>query len=131
MHKFASRTFSSLAVVTVFVAIAWFSLGSTLNVLMASALGKKIEMVVCSGAGVKKILVPVNADAEATTTIKHCGNAPFLKYLALPPAPVHLHFQAPRTVASWQWIPEPDSVLDLLEDNKPPPGRAPPATRLA
>jgi hypothetical protein len=128
MQRSVHRTFTSLAVFTAFLAIAWFSMGSTLNVLVASALGKKIEIVICSGAGVKKIFIPVHADDDASTTIKHCGNAPFLKYLALPGTPIHLHFQAPHTVASWEWIPSPDSALDLIQDNKPPPGRAPPAT---
>ncbi len=113
------------------LALAWFSLGSALNVMVASSFGKKIEIVVCSGAGVKKITVPADGDDLSTTTIKHCGNAPLVTYLIIPGEPVHLHFKAPRTVASWQWIPNWHVQHDLVQDNKPPPGRAPPASRLA
>ncbi len=126
----APPSFTSLAVLVAFMALAWFALGSTLNVFAASALGKKIEIVICTGAGVKKITVAAHAD-DSSTSIKHCGNAPLFKLLALPGEPVHLQFEAPRTVAAWQWIPSPDVVLDSIEDNKPPPGRAPPAARLA
>ena len=111
------------------LALAWFALGSALNVMVASASGKQIEIVVCSGAGVKKIMVSADTD-DLSTTIKHCGNAPVVTYLIIPGEPVHLQFKAPRTVASWQWIPNGHVQHDLVQDNKPPPGRAPPAALL-
>jgi hypothetical protein len=113
------------------LAIAWFSLGNALNTMAAFASGKTIDIVVCSGAGVKKISVPVQdgdkSKSKSTSTIKRCGNAPIYKLMALPGTPAHLNFEVPRTVAVWQWIPRPQIALDLIQDNKPPLGRAPPA----
>ena len=131
MQLRAPRTLSFWALAIAVIAVSWFSLGSTLNVLAASVLGKKIEMVVCSGAGVKKIYVPVDTEQDSAATVKHCSNAPLFKYLALPSAPSHLNFEPPRTVTVWQWIAKPKTVPGLIEDNKPPPGRGPPSAALA
>jgi hypothetical protein len=126
MHVFKSRKLYQLSVCIAALAIVWFSLGNALNTIVALAHGKTIDIVVCSGAGVKKISVPVHDGDEATSTIKHCGNAPIYKLIAIPGTPVHLNFEAPRTVAVWQWIPSPQITLSIVQDNKPPPGRAPP-----
>ncbi len=131
MSKYWNKACTGWAIALAFAAVLWFALGGTTHLLIASVLGKKIEIVVCSGAGVKKVMVLAQAQDDATTTVKHCSNAPFLKYAALPSAPVHLHFEAPRTVTSWQWTPLVDGVFVRIEDNKPPPGRAPPAAALA
>ncbi len=106
---------------------AWFSLGSAVNVLLASLDGKRIEIVVCSGAGIKKISVPAHSTQDDTTTVKHCANAPLLAFMVRPGQPLHLNFGPPRTVASWSWMPEPLHAWAVLRDGQPPPGRAPPA----
>jgi hypothetical protein len=121
-----SRKLYHLSICIAALAIAWFALGNALNTMVALAHGKTVDIVVCSGAGVKKISVPVHDGDEATSTIKHCGNAPIYKLIAIPGTPVHLNFEAPRTVAVWQWIPGPQITLSIVQDNKPPPGRAPP-----
>jgi hypothetical protein len=123
--------FARLLIGIAVLAIAWFAVGNALNTMVAKASGKHIDIVVCSGAGVKTVSVPVDGADDHASTIKHCGNAPIYKLIDLPGAPVHLNFQAPRTVASWQWIPSPPAVVDLIQINKPPPGRAPPAPSLA
>lgn len=127
MHfTYISCRIRQLSICIVATAIAWFALGTALNTMVAFANGKTIDMVVCSGAGVKKVSVPVQESDTSTSTIKHCGNAPIYKLLALPGDPVHLNFKAPHTVAVWQWISHPETVLDLIQDNQPPPGRGPP-----
>jgi hypothetical protein len=108
------------------LAIAWFTLGNALNTMAALASGKTIDIMVCSAAGVKKISISVHDKDETTSSIKHCGNAPIYKLIAIPGTPVHLNFEAPCTVAVWQWTPSVQIVLDLIQTNKPPPGRAPP-----
>jgi hypothetical protein len=121
-----SRKLYQLSVCIAALAIAWFSLGNALNTMVALANGKTIDIVVCSGAGVKKISVPVHDGDDSTSTVKHCGNAPIYKLIAMPGTPVHLNFEAPRTVAVWQWTPRAHIALDWVQVNKPPPGRAPP-----
>jgi hypothetical protein len=120
-----------LSIAIAALAIAWFALGNALNTMVAKANGKHIDIVVCSGAGVKTVSVQVEGGDDHSSTIKHCGNAPIYKLVALPGAPVHLNFEVPRTVASWQWNPSPPAVVDLIQINKPPPGRAPPVPALA
>jgi hypothetical protein len=131
MYFFQSRKLYPLSICIAVLAIAWFSLGNALNTMVALANGKTIDIVVCSGAGVKKVSVPVHDGDESTSTVKHCGNAPIYKAIALPGSPVHLNFEAPHTVAVWQWIPSAQIALDLIQDNKPPPGRAPPVVARA
>lgn len=131
MQLFASRSLRHLSICLVALAVAWFALGTALNTMVAFASGKTIDIVVCSGAGVKKIAVPAHDSQDTTSTIKHCGNAPIYKLLALPGTPLHLNFETPQTVAVWHWMPNPPAVLDLIQVNKPPPGRAPPAATRA
>ncbi len=121
-----TRKLYQLSICIAALAVAWFSLGNALNTMVTLASGKTIDIAVCSGAGVKKVSVPVHDGDESTGTIMHCGNAPIYKLFAIPGAPVHLNFEAPRTVAVWQWIPRPQIAPDLVQRNKPPPGRAPP-----
>lgn len=123
-----SRKFYQLSICIAVLAIAWFSLGSALNTMVALASGKTIDILVCSGAGLKKISVSVhdNDSDKTTSTIKHCGNAPIYKLIAIPGTPIHLNFEAPRTVAVWQWTPRAQIAMDWVQVNKPPPGRAPP-----
>jgi hypothetical protein len=120
------RLARQMSLCAVVLAIAWFALGTALNTMVAFASGKTIDIVVCSGAGVKKLSAPAQGSEGTSSTIKHCGNAPIYKLLTLPGNPVHLNFEAPHTVAVWQWIASPPTLLDLIQANKPPPGRAPP-----
>jgi hypothetical protein len=120
------RTLSlSLAI----IALAWFALGTTVNTLVALASGKTIEIVVCTGAGMKKISVPSDDAGDTSSVIKHCSNAPIYSMIAIPGDPVHLHFEAPSTVAVWEWIPSHRVALDQIQVDRPPPGRAPPASQ--
>lgn len=127
MRFTASRQLRHLSIFLTALAIAWFALGTALNTMVAFASGKTIDIVVCSGAGVKKVSVPAQGNDNTSSTIKHCGNAPIYKLLALPGMPLHLNFETPQTVAVWHWTPIPPVVLDLIQRNKPPPGRAPPS----
>jgi hypothetical protein len=107
----------------------WFALGSTLKVWVAHSSGKTIEMVVCSGAGMKKIYVTMlGADpASHEVSVKHCSNTP----LALMTEEVNtlqdLAYTQPTTPATWHWSQGLRIVRDWLHNGKPPPGRAPPA----
>jgi hypothetical protein len=123
---FSSRKPHLLSICVTALAIAWFSLGNGLNTMVAFANGKTIDVVVCSGAGVKKISVPAHETSDSVSTIKHCGNAPIYKLIALPGTPIHLDFETPRTIAAWRWIPGSQVALNLIQSNKPPPSRAPP-----
>lgn len=115
-----------LSVAVAMLAVVWFALGTALNTMVAHASGKRIDIVVCSGAGVKTISVPVHDTNDTASTIKHCGNAPIYTLVDVPGTPTHLHFEAPRTVAVWQWNPVPTVAMSSVPDCKPPPGRAPP-----
>jgi hypothetical protein len=106
----------------------WFALGGTIKVLVAASSGKTIEMVVCTGAGMKKIYVPISkaADAGHETAVKHCSNTP----LALPSESFdtlqHLAYAPPSAHARWHISDEAHIARDWLRSGKPPPGRAPP-----
>jgi hypothetical protein len=126
MRLFQTLKQQRLAVYTFVFALAWFAAGSTINTLMAAMSGKRVEIVLCTGAGVKKVSIPVQDSGKSASTLKHCSNAPLCTVAALPGAPVDLSFKAPLTVAVWQWIPSTYVPHHLIQDNKPPPGRAPP-----
>jgi hypothetical protein len=107
----------------------WFSLGGTLKVWIAQANGKTIEMVVCSGAGIKKIYVKV-AGSEATNhevSLKHCSNTPLALMAEEVNTPEHLAYAQPVTPTAWHWNDGLRIERDWLRNGKPPPGRAPPA----
>jgi hypothetical protein len=112
----------------------WFAMGSTLKVWIAHANDKAIEMVVCSGAGIKKIYVNVVANHEPAShevSLKHCSNTP----LALMTEPIdtlkHLAYAQPITPATWHWSDGLRIERDWLRNGRPPPGRAPPAVLTA
>jgi hypothetical protein len=126
MYVVQSRSLYRLCICIAVFAIAWFSLGNTLNTIVAMANGKTIDFIICTGAGVKKLSASKHEGNENSNTIKHCGNAPIYKLIAIPGIPVHLNFEAPHTVAVWQWIPRVKISSNLIQVNKPPPGRAPP-----
>lgn len=125
------QRFYKLSVAIAVLTLAWFALGTALNTMVAHANGKRIDIVVCSGAGVKTISVPVHDNDDKASTIKHCGNAPIYTVLDVPGTPTHLQFETPRTVAVWQWNPVPTVALSSVPDSKPPPGRAPPSITAA
>ena len=126
-----SQTLYKMSVTIAALALAWFALGTALNTMVAFSTGKRIDIIVCSGAGVKTVSVPLHDADDSTSTIKHCGNAPIYKLVDLPGAPLHLQFETPRTVAVWQWIPLAHVSIDSIQDSRPPPGRAPPVLRLS
>jgi hypothetical protein len=127
MTRTVARQHLGLGLLLACVAVLWFALGNTTKFLVADALGQKIEMLVCTGMGVKKVSVPVQAaDEDATTTIKHCSNAPLCQLAISPPLVSGLVFEPPHTVARWAWEPLPEGLRSLVKDNRPPPGRAPP-----
>jgi hypothetical protein len=107
----------------------WFALGSTLKVWVAHANGKTIEMVVCSGAGIKKIYVNVSGaePAEHEVSLKHCSNTPLALLAEEVDTLQHLAYSQPITPATWHWSDGLRIERDWLRNGKPPPGRAPPA----
>jgi hypothetical protein len=130
MQIFQSMKRQQLALALFAFALTWFAAGSTVNTLVASMSGKRVEIVLCTGTGVKKASMPLHdagtPESKSASTLKHCSNAPLCMVAALPGTPVHLSFKPPLTVAVWQWIPSTHVPHHLIQDNKPPPGRAPP-----
>jgi hypothetical protein len=128
MHLYLSRSQFRLIWAFCLCTALWFALGGTIKVLFASGAGKTIEMVVCSGSGVKKIYMPISSSADAghEVSVKHCSNTP----LALVREPFdtlkHLAYALPSMHAKWQLIDEAQVVTDRSHNGKPPPGRAPP-----
>ena len=125
-QRHASSALQRGAVCAALFIATWFCMNSTFSLMLAAFTGKTIEIVVCSGAGIKTISVPAHEGSDSVSTVKHCANAPLLACLVLPGDPVHLQFEAPCTVASWSWIPEPLAAWDRLRESHPPQGRAPP-----
>jgi hypothetical protein len=128
-HPYLSAHKLSVAIAA--FALAWFALGTAINTMVAFSSGKRIDIVVCSGAGVKTVSVPLHDGDATASVIKHCSNAPIYALVAVPGLPVHLHFAAPRTVAVWQYKPTERLAMGKVQINRPPPGRAPPAPLLA
>ena len=106
----------------------WFALGGTLKVWVAHAGGKTIEMVVCSGAGIKKIYVNVSAADSAghEVSLKHCSNTPLALLAEEIDTLKHLAYPQPTTPATWHWSDGMRIERDWLRNGRPPPGRAPP-----
>jgi hypothetical protein len=106
----------------------WFSLGGALKVWVAASKGQTIEIIVCSGAGLKKVHVQLQAsgDASPEVALKHCGNAP----LALMPKEVdtlaNLSYSMPQSRAAWHWLEDAGQKHEWFRSGQPPPGRAPP-----
>ena len=107
----------------------WFACGSTLKVWIAHSSGKTIEMVVCSGAGVKKIYVTVSGaqDTSHEVSVKHCSNTPLAVTTEIFNTFKHLAYSPPTTPATWQFSDGLQVDRNWLRNGKPPPGRAPPA----
>lgn len=117
-----------LAQLLCLVAALWFVLGGSLKLLAAHASGRTIEMVVCSGAGIKKIYLDTSSSSSASdeVSLKHCGNTP----LALPTVQIdilgHLAYAAPITQVIWHRRDEWRIDINTRRNGMPPPGRAPP-----
>jgi hypothetical protein len=110
-------------------AALWFAFSPALKVLLAHAMGKQIEIVVCSGTGIKKITVPVDAAAADSheTSVKHCSNTPLAILLPSFGAPQNLAYAAPQTPNTWQIAHAPPIARNWVLNGWPPPGRAPPS----
>ncbi len=111
------------------MAALWFALGPVLKVFLAHAAGKQIEIVVCSGTGIKKITVPLESPAADSheTSLKHCSNTPLAILLPSFGAPLDLTYAAPQTPSSLQAAHTPLMPRNWVLNGWPPPGRAPPA----
>lgn len=113
------------------VAFAWFALSGSVSRLITYAKGDTVSMWVCTQTGLKKITLSFgSADSASnqdnTSDVKHCGDSPLYKQIAIPSAPANLNFEQPRTVATWRWIQTLQTKPDLLKDKRRPPGQAPP-----
>lgn len=107
----------------------WFALGGVIKIWVAKSSGKTIEMVVCSGSGMKKIQVHLSDSASADTekTLKHCGNAPLALSTEEWSTLKHLAYVTPATTNAASFEDSPAVHISWLRSGRPPPGRAPPA----
>jgi hypothetical protein len=113
------------------IALAWFALSGSVSRLITYAKGDTVSMWVCTQTGLKKITLSSGAsdsasNQENTSDIKHCGDSPIYKQIAILSAPANLHFEQPRTVSTWRWIQVLQTKPDLLKGKRRPPGQAPP-----
>jgi hypothetical protein len=116
------------------IAFAWFALSGSVSRLITYAKGDTASMWVCTQTGLKKITLSSGSSESAdsasnqenTSDVKHCGDSPIYKQIAIPSAPANLNFEQPRTVATWRWIQILQTKPDLLKDKRRPPGQAPP-----
>jgi hypothetical protein len=128
--KFQTQFLSQRRALTLCLfAALWFALSPALKVLLAHAAGKQIEIVVCTGSGLKKIYVTTDSTAHSghETSLKHCSNTPLAVLLPSFGAPVDLAYAAPQTPSSLQAVHAPQAVRNWVLNGWPPPGRAPPA----
>jgi hypothetical protein len=117
-----------LPVIIACIAFAWFALSGSVSRLISYVKGDTASMWVCTQTGLKKISTPSdNSSSQGSSKdIKHCGDSPIYKQIAIPSAPADLNFEQPRTVATWRWIQTLQTKPDLLKDKRRPPGQAPP-----
>lgn len=110
------------------VAAVWVVLSPSLKVLLAHASGKHTEIVVCTGAGIKKISVPVDAPSADGhgTVLKHCSNTPLAILQSAFGAQQDLSYVKPQTPNTWQATYAPQIARQWVLNGWPPPGRAPP-----
>ena len=90
-------------------------------------------MVVCSGAGIKKIYVSVSqpGSADHEVTVKHCSNTPLAIATEETSTLQHLAYPKPITPTLWESSDATQISRDWLRNGKPPPGRAPPTRQSA
>lgn len=110
------------------IAFAWFAVNGSVSRLISYVKGDTASMWVCTQTGLKKIAIPSDSTSsqDGSVDIKHCGDSPIYKQIAIPSAPADLNFEQPRTVATWRWIQTLQTKPDLLRDKRRPPGQAPP-----
>ncbi len=128
--KFQAQFFSQRRALTVCLfAALWFALSPVVKVLIAHASGKQIEIVLCTGAGIKKIYVSTDSSASSghETSLKHCSNTPLAILVPTFGAPLNLAYAAPQTPSSLQAVHTPLAPRNWVLNGWPPPGRAPPA----
>ena len=111
------------------VVFAWFALSGSINRFISYAKGDTAIMWVCTQTGLKKITISSdNSGTQGVSNdVKHCGDSPIYKQIAIPSAPANLNFELPRTVATWRWIQTLQTKPDLLKNERRPPGQAPPS----
>ena len=110
-------------------AALWFALSPVLKVLQAHLAGKPIEIVVCTGSGMKTVLVPVDAAATGATThetLKHCSNTPLAILASAFDAPQNLAYASPQAQGIRPSADVPHLARDWVLNGWPPPARAPP-----
>ena len=122
-----SRQFH-LSVYIACIAFAWFALSGSVSRLISYVKGDTVSMWVCTQTGLKKITIPSEGvnNPQSSGDIKHCGDSPIYKQIALPATPKELNFEQPQTVATWRLIQTLQSKPDLLKNKRRPPGQAPP-----
>lgn len=110
------------------VAALWFVFSPALKVLLAHASGKHIEIVVCTGAGIKKISVPMDAPSADGhgAVFKHCSNTPLVILQSTFGTQQDLSYVKPQTPNTWQATYAPQTARQWVLNGWPPPGRAPP-----
>jgi hypothetical protein len=107
----------------------WFALGGALKVFLAHSSGKTIEMIVCSGAGIKKVYVnlPSAEQVNHEVSVKHCSNTPLALSTKEWNTLEHLAYVAPDTQSTLHFAQGLPVHRNWLRNRRPPPGRAPPA----
>jgi hypothetical protein len=123
MHLTSRNFFVMLA----FCAAFWLAVGNAVKVMVASGLNQTIDIVICTGAGMKKVSMPVEQGASGPMVMKHCGNGALVALFPMPVHPLQLSFAKPGTVASWQFAQTLGVELLRTWENAPPPSRGPPA----
>jgi hypothetical protein len=114
---------------TLFLCTAiWFALDAMIKIWVAKSTGKTIQKITYSGAGMKKIQVPLpdSFSASAEKTFKHCGNAPLALTTKKCRKLTHLDCVMPATTNAASLRNSPVVHIDWLRSGKPPPCRAPP-----
>ena len=109
-------------------AAIWFALGGAIKVFAAVSSGKTVEIVVCSGAGMKKIYVQMPSDTPPSheVSLKHCSNTPLALAGVSWNVLDHLAYAAPSQTPNWQATDGARAERNWVDNGRPPPGRAPP-----
>lgn len=124
----SNRSYFKLASALCLCAALWFAFGGVIKLLVAYSQNKPIEMVVCSGAGMKKIYVQASGETVSPEIVlKHCSNTP----MALMPSewemPKNLAYASPRSQSIIALANIAPDARRWLQNGRPPPGRAPPS----
>jgi hypothetical protein len=111
----------------------WFAVGGSLKTWLAHSNGKTIEIVVCSGSGLKKVYVPLPSSKTVgqAVSVKHCSNTPLALATEELNTLKHLAYAWPTMQTIWHSYDRQCIERDGPRDAMRPPGRAPPAYLLA